>query len=116
MGCDPRTSLLQSLLQPTRLEHAGERIRERTTIERLEVDRRRVLSDLERATHLRTETTVRRARLQADLAQVVVERGADRMCALARRDGMTAELEQLRRSQINVIYQLALDLAVAVGG
>ena len=116
VGCDPRTSLLQSLLQPTRLEHAGERIRERTTIERLEVDRRRVLSDLERATHLRTETTVRRARLQADLAQVVVERGADRMCALARRDGMTAELEQLRRSQINVIYQLALDLAVAVGG
>ena len=84
-------------------------------MEKLEADRRRALAELERTAHLLAEATMRRVCLEADAAQAAAGHGVDRLRLTARLAVLTAEIEQIQRSQTHAVYQFALDLAVAVG-
>lgn len=111
----PSTSMIQGLLSARNIESAGERVRERASIERLEADRRRTLAEMERTAHLLAEATTRRVRLESESTLASAGHTAERLRLTARRASLTAEIEQIRRSQTHAIYQFALDLAVAVG-
>jgi serine/threonine protein kinase len=115
VGRDPTTSLLQGLLSPEHIEATGERVRERTTVEKLEAERRRLLADHERTAQTLAELGGRRARLELEQHVAAADHAADRLRLMARRGCLVAEIEQIRRTQTHAVYQFALDLAVAVG-
>jgi serine/threonine protein kinase len=115
IGRDPTTSILQGLLSPEHIEATGERVRERTTIEKLEAERRRLLAEHERTAQTLAELAGRRSRLELEQHVAAADHAADRLRLMARRGCLVAEIEQIRRTQTHAVYQFALDLAVAVG-
>ena len=115
MGPDPTTSILQGLLSPSNIQATSDRVRERAIIERIETDRRRLLAEQERTTQVLAELAQRSARLELEQHVAAADHAADRLRHLARRASLSAEIEQIRRTQTHAVYQFALDLAIAAG-
>lgn len=115
VGRDATTSVLQGLLSPENIEATSERVRERVTVERLEAERRRILSEYERTTQMLADALSQEARLALEASTVSALHAAERQRQQARRAVLQAEIDQIRRGQIHAVYQFALDMAVAVG-
>ncbi len=115
VGRDATTSVLQGLLSPENIEATSERVRERVTVERLEAERRRILSEYERTTQMLADALSQEARLALEANTVTALHAAERQRQQARRAVLQAEIDQIRRGQIHAVYQFALDMAVAVG-
>jgi serine/threonine protein kinase len=115
VGRDATTSVLQGLLSPENIEATSERVRERVTVERLEAERRRILSEYERTTQMLADALSQEARLALEANTVSALHAAERQRQQARRAVLQAEIDQIRRGQIHAVYQFALDMAVAVG-
>lgn len=115
LGSEPTTSVLHGLLSPAHIEATGERVRERSTVERLETDLRRVLQELERVATAQSDATLRRTRVETEALTEASQRQAEKARKLARRRVLLAEIDFLRRAQTHAIYQFALDLAVSIG-